>query len=52
MTPSYLVDLAGLAVGNDTNGGGVGKDPIGAPDLTWVNVAIAGGFILFNCKCL
>ncbi|ORZ26043.1 hypothetical protein BCR42DRAFT_364662 [Absidia repens] len=49
MNPSYIVDLVGRAVGNDTNGGSDGSDPIGAPDLTWVNVAIAGCFILFNC---
>ncbi|KAI8079873.1 uncharacterized protein BX664DRAFT_204121 [Halteromyces radiatus] len=46
MTPSLLLDLTRLAT-NETNGGT--QDPIGTPNLTWLNVAIAGCFILFNC---
>lgn len=48
MTLSYLV----AAVGGNGTVGGEPHDPIGTPTLTWINVAIAGCFILFNCKSL
>ncbi|KAI9305803.1 hypothetical protein BJ944DRAFT_161056 [Cunninghamella echinulata] len=46
MPLSNLIELTNFAA-NDTNGGDNGT--IGTPNLTWLNVAIAGGFILFNC---
>ncbi|CAO3646511.1 unnamed protein product [Cunninghamella blakesleeana] len=52
MPLSNLLEITNLIATNDTTGGISDNAPVGTPNLSWRNVAIAGGFILFNCKVL